>query len=237
MIAAQSRAAEPCFQQFGPVAVVQVRGELVYRLAAPRPGLAGCNLVRLGLLQALADPAVKAVALDMACMGGELDGCLDLAETIMRARAQKPIWAICADHALGVGYVLAAAAGRVTVPRTGLCGEVGDMAMIVDRSAALREAGLAVHVVASGAAKGQAIRSETTGVTREDLRAAQGGVDMRGGLLVREVARFRGISAKALQALEGARFMGRRAVAARLADAVMAPADAFAALWDQAARR
>lgn len=230
MIAAGLQAAERAFLPIGAVAVVPLHGHLVHVLRSYRPGHAGCNLIRLGLLQALADRAMKAIVLDVASMGGELDGCLDLAEMIMRARAQKPIWSICADHALGPAYVIAAAATRVTVPRTGLLGEVGDMAMLVDQSGALRKAGLKVHVVASGAEKGKQLRAESGGVTRKDLRAAQRQVDRLGSLLTREVARFRGVRPGLIQTLQGGRVMGQRAVAAGLADAVMAPADAFAAL-------
>lgn len=226
----------PAFAPIGAVAVVPVHGRLVHGLPMGADE-ASCALIRLGVLQALAEPAVKAIALDFDCRDGEVDGCLDLAEMIFSARAQKPIWAICADHALGMGYVLAAAAARVTLPRTGTLGEVGHMAMLVDRSAQLRAAGLAVHVIASGAAKGQAARAETGGVTREDLRAAQYGVDRLGGLLTQEVARFRGIRPAVITALKGGRVMGARAVKAGLADAVLAPADAFAALSALAARR
>lgn len=237
MIPPRPAAAGLAFRPIGTVAVVPVHGHLVHALPSHCPSHAGCNLIRLGVLQALADRAMKGIVFDVASMGGEVDGCLDLAEMIMRARAQKPIWAICADHALGPAYVIAAAAARVTVPRTGLLGEVGDMAMLVDRSVALRKAGLKVHVVASGAEKGQHLRAETGGVKREDLSAAQRQVNRLGELLTREVARFRGVRPGLIQSLQGGRLMGQRAVAAGLADAVMAPADAFASVCDQLAAR
>jgi capsid assembly protease len=222
----------PGYTNVGGIAVIPVHGTLVSRLGGMEPycGMTGYNQVRGNLMLALADPMVRAVAFDVDSPGGEVDGCFDLVDAIHAARGQKPIWAICADHAYSAAYAIASAADRVTVPRTGGTGSVGVITMLVDMSAALKEAGLTVHFVTHGARKAEEGRAQYQGVKPELLGRIQAEIDAVGEIFVATVARNRGADAGAIRALEAACLMGGDGVAAGLADDVMAPADAFAAL-------
>lgn len=225
-------APRPGYTNLQGIAVIPVQGTLVSRLGGMEPycGMTGYNQVRGNLMLALADPMVRAVAFDIDSPGGEVDGCFDLVDAIHAARGAKPIWAICADHAYSAAYAIASAADRVTVPRTGGVGSVGVITMLVDMSAALKEAGLTVHFITHGAQKAEEGRAQYQGVKPDLLARIQTEIDAVGELFVATVARNRGADAKAIRALEAACLMGGDGVAAGLADAVMAPADAFAAL-------
>lgn len=222
----------PGYTNLGGIAVIPVQGTLVSRLGGMKPtcGMTGYNQVRGNLMLALADPTVRAVAFDVDSPGGEVDGCFDLVDAIHAVRGQKPVWAICADHAYSAAYAIASAADRITVPRTGGTGSVGVITMLVDMSASLKEAGLTVHFVTHGARKAEEGRAQYQGVKPELLARIQAEIDAVGEIFVSTVARNRGVSADAVRALQAACLMGGDGVAAGLADDVMAPADAFAAL-------
>lgn len=214
------------------IAVIPVQGTLVCRLAGMEPdcGMTGYNQIRAKLMLALADSTVRAIVFDIDSPGGEVDGCFDLVDVIHAARGQKPIWAICADHAYSAAYAVASAADHITVPRTGGTGSIGVITMLVDYSDALKEAGLAVHFVTHGARKAEEGRAQYTGVKPDLLARIQSEIDEVGELFIATVARNRAADPKAIRALEAACLSGAHGVAARIADAVMSPSDAFAAL-------
>lgn len=216
----------------GSVAMIGVRGMLVAdsREYCGWWGVTGYDQIRAAFLDALHDPAISAIVFDINSGGGEVDGCFDLVDAIHAARGVKPIWAICADHAYSAAYAIASAADRITVPRTGGTGSVGVITMLVDMSAALKEAGLTVHFVTHGARKAEEGRAQYQGVKPELLSRIQAEIDAVGEIFIATVARNRGTGAEAIRALEAGCLMGGDGVTAGLADDVMAPADAFAAL-------
>lgn len=225
------------YDVIGTVAVIGVHGMLVQRSGTLRPysGMTGYDGIRQNALVAASDPSVTAIAFDIDSAGGEAAGCFDLVDTLFALRGQgKPMWAICAENAYSSAYAIASACDRVTVPRTGGVGSVGVITMLVDYSAALNEAGVKVHFVHHGARKAEAGRAQYTGVRPELLARIQTEINIVGDLFVATVARNRGLQRAAVRAQQAACFSGERAVAAGLADAVMAPDAAFRALLDVA---
>lgn len=215
------------------VALIGIYGVLLPRLGTLRPWgdfATGYDGIRANVLTALADAEVRALVLDVDSPGGMVDGCFDLADTIHAARGSKPIVAIVADHAYSAAYALASAADFITVPRTGGVGSIGVITGLMDVSGALEKAGLGMHFVTYGARKAEEMRASYTGVSKPVLERMQRDVDRIGELFVATAARNRAVSADAVRAQEAACFMGQAAVEAGLADNVMAPADAFAAL-------
>ncbi|MGH8277208.1 MAG: S49 family peptidase, partial [Steroidobacteraceae bacterium] len=89
----------PAYQVVSGVAIIPVRGILIQRLGpwwwvAEMCGVAGYDVIRLLIMQALADPKIDALVLDIDSPGGEVAGCFDLVDTIYAGRAVKPIAAI-----------------------------------------------------------------------------------------------------------------------------------------------
>lgn len=215
------------------VAVIEVQGMLVQRLYSLRPysGMTGYDGLRQNLLTALSDPQVRAVALDLDSPGGEISGCFDLVDTIFALRGRgKPIWGICAEGAYSAAYAIASACDRVTVPRTGGAGSIGVITMLADYSKALDEEGITVHFVHYGERKAEEGRAKYTGVKPDLLKRIQAEIDVVGELFTATVARNRGLTTDAVRAQQAACFMGAAAVAQGLADAVMAPDEAFRSL-------
>jgi signal peptide peptidase SppA len=218
-----------------PIALIQVRGTLVQKLGTLRPysGMTGYDGLRQAILCAHADPAVKAIVLDVDSPGGEVSGCFDLVDTIYGLRGDKPIWSILTESAYSAGYAIASAADRVIVPRTGGVGSIGVIMMHVDWSQALEKAGVAVTFITYGDRKAD-FHPEIP-LSPEALASAQQDIDTMGELFVNTVARNRNIAAEAVRDTQAACFMGAAGVSRGLADAVMAPDAAFMALLDELA--
>lgn len=113
------------------IAVIEIAGTLVHRGAwiGQSSGLTSYEGIAAQLQAALADPAIRGIALDIDSFGGEVAGAFDLADRIRAARAQKPVHAFVADHALSAAYALASQADRIILPRTGTVGSIGVVAI------------------------------------------------------------------------------------------------------------
>lgn len=212
------------------VAVIPVSGTLVNKLGTLQPfsGMTGYDGIRANLSMALADPAVKGVALDIESPGGEVSGCFDLADEIYAARGAKPIWSILSEYAFSAAYALASATDRIIVPRTGGCGSVGVICMHVDMSKALDKAGVAVTVVRYGKRKAEG--NEVEPLTDDVLARIQADVDESGKLFVETVARNRNMTTAKVKDTEADTFLGAAGVKVGFADDVMSPAEAFNSL-------
>ncbi|MDB6182991.1 S49 family peptidase [Paracoccus fistulariae] len=213
------------------IAVIEIAGTLVHRGAwiGQSSGLTSYEGIAAQLQAALADPAIRGIALDIDSFGGEVAGAFDLADRLRAARQVKPVQAFVADHALSAAYALASQADRIILPRTGAVGSIGVVAMHSDMSGALDQKGIAVTLIHAGARKvdanpyqplPEAVRERIAGEL-EDHRQ----------LFAETVAEGRGRRLDTLQALatEAAVFRGEAAVFAGLADEVADPVTAFRA--------
>jgi signal peptide peptidase SppA len=213
------------------IAVIEIAGTLVHRGAwiGQSSGLTSYEGIAAQLQAALADPAIRGIALDIDSFGGEVAGAFDLADRIRAARRVKPVQAFVADHALSAAYALASQADRIILPRTGAVGSIGVVAMHSDMSGALDQKGIAVTLIHAGARKVdanpyqpllEAVRTRIAG-DLEELRQ----------LFAETVAEGRGRRLDTLRALgtEAAVFRGKAAVFAGLADEVADPVTAFRA--------
>lgn len=223
------------YELVGPVAVIPIHGTLVQKLGTLRPysGMTGYDGIRQAFLTALVDPEVKAIVLDVDSPGGEVAGCFDLADTIYRARGDKPIWSILSESAYSAAYAIGSAADRVYVPRTGGVGSIGVICMHVDFSKALTEAGIQVTFITYGDRKADG-HSEIA-LSTEALARFQADIDTMGELFVETVARNRGIAVGKVRATQAGTYLGALGVEMGLADAVAAPDAAFRALLSQLA--
>lgn len=225
---------DPGYDLVGGVAVIPVAGTLMQKRGGLRPesGATGYNGIRQSFLTALSDDKARAIAFDIKSGGGECAGLFDLVDTIYGARGAKPIAAILTEYAYSAAYVLASAAdpGRVFVPRTGGTGSNGVIVMHTDVSEALGKAGLRVTFITSEGADLKTAGASELPLSEEAYAAIKADVDATAAILFETVARNRGLSVESVRGQRAATFMGAAGVTAGLADAVMAPDAAFAAL-------
>lgn len=166
----------------------------------------------------VADDTVGAIVLQIDSPGGEARGIFDLAAQIYAARGRKPIYAVADEWAYSAGYLLASAADRVVLPRTGGVGSIGVVLVRLDATGFDSQLGLRYHVLTSGARKADG--NPHVAATTEELAGLQREVDRIAGMFIDAVATYRGLEPDAVRALEAATFHGEDAVTAGLADEV-----------------
>lgn len=213
------------------IAVIEIAGTLVHRGAwiGQSSGLTSYEGIAAQIDAAIADPAVRGIALDIDSFGGEVAGAFDLADRIRAARTQKPIHAFVAEHALSAGYVLASQADRIILPRTGAVGSIGVVALHTDMSGALDQKGIAVTLIHAGAHKIDANPYQPLPKAVGDQMQRE--LEVVRFLFAETVAAGRGdrLTQTAALATEAAVFRGADAIAAGLADELADPVTAFRA--------
>jgi signal peptide peptidase SppA len=213
------------------IAVIEIAGTLVHRGAwiGQSSGLTSYEGIAAQLQAALADPGVRGIALDIDSFGGEVAGAFDLADRIRAARAQKPVHAFVAEHALSAGYVLASQADRIVLPRTGAVGSIGVVALHTDMSGALDQKGIAVTLIHAGAHKVDANPYQPLPPAVHDQMQRE--LEVVRFLFAETVAAGRGdrLPQAAALATEAAVYRGADAIAAGLADDLADPVTAFRA--------
>ena len=211
------------------IAVIEIAGTLVHRGAwiGQSSGLTSYEGIAAQLQAALADPGVRGIALDIDSFGGEVAGAFDLADRIRAARAQKPVHAFVAEHALSAGYVLASQADRIILPRTGAVGSIGVVALHTDMSGALDQKGIAVTLIHAGTHKIDANPYQPLPQAVHDQMQRE--LEVVRFLFAETVAAGRGdrLTQSAALATEAAVFRGADAITAGLADELADPVTAF----------
>ena len=217
------------FTMIDGIAVIEIAGTLVHRGAwiGQSSGLTSYEGIAAQLQAALADPGVRGIALDIDSFGGEVAGAFDLADRIRAARAQKPVHAFVAEHALSAGYVLASQADHIILPRTGAVGSIGVVALHTDMSGALDQKGIAVTLIHAGAHKVDANPYQPLPEAVHDQMQRE--LEVVRFLFAETVAAGRGerLTQTAALATEAAVFRGTDAIAAGLADELADPVTAF----------
>ena len=177
---------------------------------------------------AMANSEVRGIALQISSPGGEVSGLFELAETIYDKKSEKPVWAILDDHAYSAAYALASAADKVTVPRTGGVGSIGVLTMHLDLTKLLETTGIKVSLIQYGERKTD--YSPFRPLSDVAKARLQTDVDTIGEMFVEMIGRNRRLSRAKIRATEAGIFMGNQGVEQGLADVIMSPQHAFAAL-------
>lgn len=219
------------------VAVIPVTGTLVHRGShvGESSGVTSYEGLRAQFMAAAEDDEVAAIAMEIDSFGGEVAGCFELCDRIREIRAVKPVYAFLAENACSAGYAIAAQASHITIPEFGRTGSIGVVAMHVDYSQNLEQAGIKVTFIKGGEKKTDGNPYEA--ISDDTLATMQAGIDKMRSAFVMQVAAGRGKKMNAAQALktEAGVYMGADALAIGLVDEVADPKAAFDALLTRAA--
>jgi capsid assembly protease len=180
--------------------------------------------------QAISDPNVKAIVLDVDSPGGGVEGVFELAQEIFQARGRKKIVAVANSYAASAAYAIAAAASELVVAQSGQVGSIGVYASHEDHSKELERQGVKITVVSAG-------KYKTEGSSIEPLSDAaraelQGKVDEFYQMFLKAVAICRNDSPANVRSGygQGRCAIGASAVRANLADRVGTLDDVLARL-------
>jgi len=141
---------------------------------------------------AINDPAVSRIVLDVDSPGGSVYGIAELSRKIYQARGKKPIIAVCNSLCASAAYWIASAADEIHVTPGGELGSIGVIAVHVDKSDANKQAGLNVSYITAGKYKAEGNQDEP--LNAEARGHMQSRVDEYYRMFVNDVARNRGVS-------------------------------------------
>lgn len=180
----------------GSVAVIPLYGVLAHRAhmvqSVSGPGGTSTEMFGRALSAAVADPAVDAILIDVESPGGSVHGTQELADRIFAARGQKPIVAIANATAASAAYWIASAADQVVATPSALVGSIGVITAHEDKSAALAAEGRKITYITAGKYKAEGNAAEP--LTDEARAEAQRMVDQFYGVMVKSIARGRGVA-------------------------------------------
>ena len=208
----------------GGVAIIPVSGVIAPHASmvngASQPKGTSVAAIRKQMRNALGDPSVHTVLLDVESPGGSVQGIDDLAEEIRAARDTKRIVAHTDSLMASAAYWLSSQANEVYSTRSADVGSIGVYAVVDDVSKHYEAQGIKTHVVSSGGLKGAGIQG--TEITDEQLEGFQASVNAINDVFVGAVATGRGHEAKAVRSgwNNGKTWMGTEAAAMGLTDGV-----------------
>lgn len=221
------------------IAVIGVHGALIDKLGWWGSSWAtGYDVLRWQLGEAHEDADVKGIVLDVDSYGGMVAGCFDLCDFAVAAKraSGKPVAAILSECAYSAGYAVASTADSIAVPRTGGVGSIGVVTMHWDISGLLEKWGEKVTIIAAGKHKADGnpyqplpdeVR-ERISAEIEDLRQLFASTVVKNRAGAPKAPRLDQVLATEARTYDGPAGLAE-AVELGLADAIMAPADAFAA--------
>ncbi len=179
----------------GQVAVIPIRGLISHRptLLSQIFGGTATQTVSRELRQALNDPSVSRVVLDVDSPGGTVEGTVEIAEEIYKARGRKRIIAAVNATGASAAYWIASQATEVCVTPSGQVGSIGIVAMHQDLSKAAEMEGVKISLISAGKYKTETNPFEALGADARE--AMQARVNFFYSAFVNAVARGRGVSA------------------------------------------
>ncbi len=182
----------------GSVAVLPLYGIINQRVSGDVSGPSGTSVQQFTqqLRQAVSDPNVKAIVIDVDSPGGSVSGVDELAAEIFNARKQKKITAVSNCLCASAAYWLASQASEVCVSPSSLTGSIGVYQLHEDDSEALAAQGVKVSLISAGKYKTEGNNFEP--LNDEARSAMQGMVDDFYSLFTKAVARGRGVAVKAV---------------------------------------
>lgn len=209
-------------QRSGAVAVLPIYGVLTHRasLFSDISGATPVTALRQAFREALADPEVSAIVLDVDSPGGSIDGIPEFAAEVLAARGQKPIVAVANTLMASAAYWICSAADEIVATPSSLVGSIGVVTAHTDTSGMGEAMGVRTTLISAGKYKTEG--NEYAPLTDEARAHIQSIVDDAYALFVDAVAKGRGTTAAAVRSGygEGRVLTPKRARAAGLVDRI-----------------
>jgi capsid assembly protease len=233
----EARGEKPYAVTADGIAVINVSGTLVKKASwmDAWSGLQSYEMIRSEFHDAIGDPRIQGVLLDVDSPGGEVGGLFDLAGEIFAGRQQKPVYAIANDVAYSAAYAIASSAERLFLTSTGGVGSVGVIAIHVDQSSFDEKVGRKYTAVYAGAKKNDFNPHEPLSDSAKDDLQTQ--IDALYDMFVSLVSQNRQMKAALVRNTEAGLFYGAKAISAGLADQVGTYDQALAAVTEAAKAR
>lgn len=207
------------YSTFGSVAMIQMLGPL---------WVWGYVALGRAIGEALEDPAVTHILLDIDSPGGRAHNAGDAAAMVRKAHAIKPVTAFVSGQGCSAAYLVAAGAGEIALSKSSEVGCIGTMVSWIDDRGWQKENGLQFRSLVSTQTPNKNLDPNTP----EGVAALQARLDEHTRIYVEQLATLRGVSSAVILRDYGAgsTFIGQQAVDAGLADRVSTLDDTIAEL-------
>ena len=213
----------------GSLAVIPIVGVIEYRpswlsdFGVTVPTLRVSAAIRA----ALEDPQISTIVLDIDSPGGTVDGVMELAAEIRKAREVKPIIAIANPRAASAAYWIAAQATEIVITPSGDVGSIGVYLMHVEQSARIEKEGYKITFVSAGKHKVEANPYQP--LSEEAQADLQANVNAIYDVFVSDVAKGRKVTkSKVLKQFgEGRMLLAKDALAAGMVDRIASADEVF----------
>lgn len=181
---------------------------------------------------AIADPAVRAIVLDIDSPGGRTSGLFDLTEHLYSLRGNgKPIWACANEQATSAAYAIASTAERIFASRGSVVGSIGVLCTHVDWSDYDKQLGIRITEIASGERKtDMSPHKRLSARGRETFEKI---VNVSAEQFFEAVALHRGLSVDAVRAQDAGVFVGAEGIEAGLVDQIASLNEVLSELREQ----
>jgi signal peptide peptidase SppA len=170
------------------------------------------------------DDDVKAIILEINSPGGVVHGAQEFANLVFEAREVKPIITISSTMMASLAMWIGAAASDVFITDdTIVTGSLSAIINHIDVSGLEKSLGIKTTQIATG--KFKTISSMFAPLTDEGRAELKGQVDHITGVMVADIAKFRGVDVKTVNSkmAEGRTFIGSQGVEAGLIDGIISP--------------
>lgn len=220
------------YEVLGGIALIPVSGTLVHKFGHLQPysGMTGYDGIIARVEEALADPTVNGILLDMDTPGGEVSGCFDTARRLNELRGEKPIASISYDMACSAGMALHSATDYRYTTTSARTGSVGVVMMHASFEEQLKANGIDVTLIHSGAFKVDGNPYEN--LPEQVLARFQAESDRLRNEFAEMVGVHIGLSASDVLATEAAIYTGQDAIDVGFADELINGHDMLAAFSD-----
>lgn len=207
-------------EQRGRNAILNIEGPLFKRanMFTAISGATSYELTMQDLRAAADDDDFEAIVLNVDSPGGEVSGCDELAEAILRAKEKKPVYAYVSGLSASAGYWLTSAADFVMVSETAQLGSIGVMMGIRDDKKRQEAMGVKNITFISSQSPNKNIGPDTP----EGTKVIQKRVDDLASVFVSAVAKNRQTSVETVLSNfgKGGILIGQDAVDAGMADEI-----------------
>lgn len=204
------------------VAVIPIHGTVAKKLYGLEALSGGETTIDWGrkINEALEDPNVTGIVLDIDSPGGTVDGTKELADFIFNSRGKKPIVAYANGTMASAAYWLGSAAEKIVAYDTSQVGSIGVIISHRDFSKAEEAAGIKTTHIYAG--KYKAMGSPYEPLNEESREYIQGKVDYYYTMFVDAVAQHRRTDSKTVieKMAEGRVFIGSQAQEVGLVDVI-----------------
>jgi signal peptide peptidase SppA len=207
------------YETIDGVAVIPIVGTISKRMnmMSEFSGGTSTELVQRDIADALSDPNVSSILLDIESPGGSVDGTAALSDFIYANRGKKPIIAFADGLMASAAYWIGSAADTIVATDTAIVGSIGVAMTHVDRSQQDAKDGVVRTEIYAG--KYKRIASGSKPLSEDGAAYLQSMVDTFYEMFVDSVARNRNVSNdQAASMADGREFIGKQAASAGLVD-------------------